>query len=1348
MVKHLRKCLKTKKLNQQTMLKKIFIISIFLIALCTSLQAMELRHLTIHKGLSNNIVYTIAKDQKGLLWLGTRNGVNRYDGYQFHHYNLITEDQLPSETNIAKCLHIDDKGKLWVGTPNGLFAYDAERDLFKRVHGKNKQELSSLRINVIEKDTKGNLLIGADNTAYIYNSKEDSLIKIKEINTPVLSILPFDKENFLVGTSNGIFKINTLNHRVSPLSELLSSGDQLSNSYCNYMFREASGRIWFCTLDKGVYLWNPKTNDVIICKSLSKEIPKGMWVKKIIPLRDNRYLVGVDGKGVYLLNEALQITQNFNHQEDNPQSLNNNGVYDLLKDDENRLWIATYGGGINVYDPNFLPFEPIQHRVNMPNSLGNNTGRAVLEDNTGKIWFGTKKGVSIFTPGKKKWKHLYNNSKHNKLLGSNTILSLEQIKSDEIWMGSYGGGIDRVNLKTGKVTPAFQNNELEKNEGTIYVYKILKDRNQDIWIGSIRGKLIKYSPSNNKMTSYPIYSVQNIYEGKNNYLYLGCREGFYLFNKITGEYKLFVPQKGDPNSISSNACFCFFEDPTGKVYIGTEGGGLNIFDPKTEKFTHFTQKDGLPSNTIYGILPDTEERLWLSTTNGLSRYNPKTNKFINYDISDGLTIKEFNYGASCITSEGKMIFGGESGFITFNPLRIQKITLAPKLFFTDFKISNKSYPIGDPNTPLQKHINLTNTIDLDYHQNSFSLDFVGINYTNPIKNRYSWKLEGFEDEWTPASSTHKATYTNIHPGTYTFKVRATSLQDSWNGKERSISIEVKPPFWQTYWAYGFYLILFLGIANFILKFQRIRLQEKNSNEKIQFFINVAHDLKTPLTLIKSPLTSLSSKESFSEQDSGLINMALKNVDKLTTHFTQLLDFQKAEMKQMQLQVDKYNLVEHLSEVSTSFKPLLEKKRIQFQLLSNQEMIEIWYDKLKFDKIFYNLISNAIKYTPEEGKITMHLDSQRNQCLIKIKDSGIGIPEDQQENIFKRYYRATNAINSEETGSGVGLLLVKQLVNLHSGTISFSSKAGDGTCFSLKFKMDSKHFKSSDFISEKPTDKYIPVFKTTVKPEEESFSTDTLNEVKLDKNLPRLLIVEDSRELMTFLSNELRPSYQILQASNGKEALEILKETEPDIIVSDIMMPEMDGRVFCSHIKNNIETCHIPIILVTALTSSDYKIEGYELGADGYIEKPFDLRILKSKISNLLNSHKVLKEKFIKQEDTSEQINYKNELDQEFIQKCMDIINQNMDNPSFSVEEFSKQLFMSRPVLYRKLKALTDQSPQDFVKIVRLKKSVELIKEGKHSISEIAYQTGFSDPKYFSTSFKKFYGVSPSKYGQK
>lgn len=1331
------------------MAKINLLLATLLVTISSSIFGMNFQHRTIHQGLSNNIVYSISKDPKGILWFGTRTGIDRYDGHYFTHYNLKSPNQELSEANIAKYIHCDPTGKLWVGTLNGLFYFNPGMNRFEQVKGANNKELSTIRINTLLTDSEGNLWIGADNTAYIYNHKSDSVIKIPEINTPVLSMHQIDKENLLMGTESGILNINIKTYRIGSYSEKLSIKENLQDAFCYSIFEDNENRLWFCSLNHGILVIDKETHKTYKHPKLNTLIPKGVMIKKIIALDSNQYAIGADGIGLIIVNKELQPIATYSHNEDEPSSLSNNGVYDLIKDSEGRLWISTYGGGINVYDPNLLPFRPIQHKTNSSNSLSNNTGRAIMEDSMGRLWFGTKKGISILDPKTNSWKHIHNTKKNPHRLGSNTILSICQVNENKIWVGSYGGGINKIDLHSLKSSPLLSSEEFKKKIGSIYIYKILKDSDGDIWIGSIRQPIKRYNPTTKTITKYPISNVQAIYEGKNKKILLGSRDGFYMLNKQSGEFKLFSPNPEDPQSLSSEACFCFCEDLSGNIYIGTEGGGLNIYSPTTEKFEYYTKKDGLPTNTIYGILPDQSGNLWLSTTNGLSMFNPKSKKFVNYDISDGLTIKEFNYGASYKTRNGEMIFGGESGFLAFTPSKIKKINLIPKLFFTDLKISNKSLPIGHAENPLQQHIDLTSQINLNYNQNSFSLDFVGINFTNPVKNRYSWKLEGFDQEWTPASTKHTATYTNIPPGEYVFKVRTSNLQDIWNGKERVIMVRITPPFYQTWWAFAIYMLILGGIAFFIIKFYKIQLQEKHSNEKVQFFINVAHDLKTPLTLIKSPLTSLFNKGTLPQDENDLISMALKNVDKLTTHFTQLLDFQKAEMKKMQLQVDKHNIVEHLTDTTTSFKPLIDKKRIKFQILSEKNIIDLWYDRLQIEKVFYNLISNAIKYTPEDEKITIRINTHRNSCILNIIDSGIGIPEDQQQNIFKRYYRATNAINSEETGSGVGLLLVKQLVDLHGGKISFSSVTNKGTCFTLKFRMDRSHYKPSDFISDKSAEKYIPVFKTTGKSSEEkhnreSLTTDMPNN---QSDLPKLLIVEDSKELITFLSNELMDEYNIQMASNGIEALEIIDQTEPDIIISDIMMPKMDGRVFCAHLKKNIETCHIPIILVTALTSSDYKIEGYELGADGYIEKPFDLRILKSKISNLLNSHKILKDKFLKQEDTSEQINYKNELDQEFIQKCMDIVNENMDNPEFSVEEFSKSLFMSRPVLYRKLKALTGQSPQDYIKIIRLKKSVELIKEGRYSIGEIAYQTGFSDPKYFSTSFKKFYGVSPSKYGK-
>jgi signal transduction histidine kinase/AraC-like DNA-binding protein len=650
--------------------------------------------------------------------------------------------------------------------------------------------------------------------------------------------------------------------------------------------------------------------------------------------------------------------------------------------------------------------------------------------------------------------------------------------------------------------------------------------------------------------------------------------------------------------------------------------------------------------------------------------------------------------------------------------------------------------------PLQKRLDLTDNLSLDYNQNSFSISFIGLNYTNPVKNQYTWKLEGFEREWTPRISSNTATYTNIPPGHYNFRVRSTSDMNEWNGDERSIKIYIQPPFYRTMWAYFFYTIMIISVALMILQFMRIRYEEHHAKEKIQFFINVAHDLRTPLTLIQSPLSRITESKTLSETDKINLELAQKNAGKLSQLFNQLLEFQKADLNKLQVQIGAHDIVGHLKEVVTAFQPLLDKKKIACELKAPFEKLEVWYDELILDKIFYNLISNAIKYNKENGKIVITVKSDKSNCYIEVDDSGIGIPADQQKKVFRSYFRASNAINSAETGSGVGLMLVRHLVELHKGKIDFVSKAGEGTCFKIKIPIKWKNFITSDFVSDadvrsgratKPAHELIHKDSQMNIPHSDVFAEGR-------SKLPKVLVVEDSEDLRAFLANSLEPRYRVYGACNGREALSVIEKSHPDLILSDVMMPEMDGNMLCAHLKQHLETCHIPVILLTALTDNDYKIEGYDVGADAYLEKPFDIKVI-SRIENLLRSRVLLKDKFLNYHTPSDAIGYKSKIDQDFIQKAVKIVTDNVTDPEFSVEEFCKKIFISRPVLYRKLKALTDQSPQDFIRIIRLKKAIEYMTQADMNINEAAYQAGFSDPKYFSTCFKKHYGKSPSSYLQ-
>lgn len=1324
---------------------KTILVLLFLF-LIGNLLSMNFKRLSIEDGLSNSIVYSIAQDKEGLIWLATKTGVDSYNGSQFNHFNLsVDSSALPSQ---GRQVLYDTDENLWVGTTDGLFKYRPELGKFQ-IASRKFQELQNFRIFKLSEDNQKRIWIGTINSLYVYMPEKDSIRRIQEIALTVNDIQISDNNFCFVATTRGVYKINTTDYSFGQISSVKSINDTFSNEFISSLYIDSDNRIWIGVLNKGLFIYDPQNEKLIHVSSIQKYLESGIIIKDIKLINGSEYLIATDGNGLLSINSDLSFNSHFVHEEDNPESLSINDVYTIYIDAEKRVWISTYGGGLSLYDPHLLPFSRIDHITNNSNSIANNTGRVVIEDQYKRLWFGTKKGISIYFPSENRWKHIFNTLENPYILGQNGIMTCCQVTPDEIWFGSFGGGIDRVNINTFEVTPVFPRDKIAAILGSSYIYSICKDTDGNIWFSLLRSQLVRYNPQTKEVTKYPIANIQQIREAASGELIIASRNGLFILNKESGVFKQFYHQQNDTTSIRSSEVCTTFEDDNGKIYIGTENGGLNIFDPVSEEFTHYMKEDGLPSNSVCGIVNDSKGMIWLSTSNGISMFNPVDKSFVNYDSSDGQPVQEFNNGVSYKTSNGMIIFGGTKGFVSFYPDQIKKISIPPKLIFTDLKISNLSVNVDPDNGPLFQNINLTKNLNLKYNQNSFSFYFFGINYTNPIKNQYSWKLEGFDREWSPRSNEKTATYTNIPPGNYTFKVRSTNIKNGWNGNERNIEIQVYPPFYMSNWALIIYFVLLVTSALLIFNYQRIRYEEKHGREKIQFFINLAHDLRTPLTLIQSPLSKILENKTLGDTDKKYLDLAQRNAGKLTQLFNQLLDFQKADLRKMQLQVDQHEIIEHIKSVIQIFQPLIDKKSIVCDFKANTEKLLVRYDAQKLDKVFYNLISNAIKYSKEKGYINISVGADKMYCFIEIKDTGIGIPPEQQKDLFKRYFRATNAINSAETGSGVGLILVKQLIDLHKGKISFESNLNEGTCIKIKIPLKGNHFHTSDFLnktekSEVSISKLAPISVSEIGVEPES---DMLNSGDDNSKKPKVVIVEDNEELRTFLINSLQPNYRVIGSENGKVALSVIEKVHPDVIISDIMMPEMDGTTLCIHLKSHIETCHIPIILLTALTDTDSKIGGYEVGADAYLEKPFDIHVLRSRIENLLHSRVLLKDKFLKYNEPTEKIDFKSKIDQEFIQKAVQIVNDNMSDSEFSVEILCKLIYMSRPVLYRKLKALLDQSPQDFIKIIRLKKAVEYMHQSDMNITEIAYQTGFSDPKYFATCFKNHYGMSPSLYSK-
>jgi signal transduction histidine kinase/DNA-binding NarL/FixJ family response regulator len=733
----------------------------------------------------------------------------------------------------------------------------------------------------------------------------------------------------------------------------------------------------------------------------------------------------------------------------------------------------------------------------------------------------------------------------------------------------------------------------------------------------------------------------------------------------------------------------------------------------------------------------------MSTENGLSSYYPAEKLFHNWTKDQGLMASHFNAGSGTLRKNGNFIFGSSDGAIEFNKEMKIPRKYSSKMVLSDLTIFYQTVYPGDENSPLSTDIDDTKELELSYSQNIFSLKVSSINYDYPSNILYSWKLEGFYDQWSRPGNENIIRFTNLSPGEYTLHIRAVSNEDKRIVlEERTMKISIAQPIWLSFWAMLVYAIVLAVIAIITLRIIILRKQRKVSDEKIHFFINTAHDIRTPLTLIKAPLEEIREREALTKDGISNMNTALRNVNALLRLTTNLINFERADVYSSELYISEYELNTYLTETFNAFRPYASVKHINFTYESNFRYLNVWIDKEKMDSILKNIISNALKYTPENGSVHIYASETNDSWNVEVNDTGIGIPANEQKKLFKIHFRGSNAINSKVTGSGIGLMLVWKLVHLHKGKINLSSVEHQGSSIKVSFPKDSKHFHKAHLATrtrELSTEQVPHVSPAEIYEKAKK---------QHDQNLQRLLIVEDNDELRNYLTHTLSDNYTIQTCSNGKEALTIVKEYMPELIISDIMMPEMRGDELCAAIKNDIETSHIPIILLTALNDEKNILEGLKIGADEYIVKPFNIGILKATIANLLTNRALLKSKYANLEVSEEEEvspNCATDLDWKFIATVKKSVEENIDNPAFNVDVLCNLLNMSRTSFYNKLKALTDQAPADYIRLIRLKRAAALLKTGQHSVTEISELTGFNDVKYFREVFKKHFKVSPSKY---
>lgn len=1310
------------------------ILLFLLLITCSYCAAQNYTYLGVEDGLSNRKVYSIQKDKRGYMWFLTHGGIDRFDGKQFKHYKLkIDSRDVNSFINFNQ-LHIDTVSNIWeVGRAGELFKYDHFSDEFQLINilKTDKQDKDNT-FHYAYIDDNNNIWLCTAQKQYIYNIDSNQEILLNSnLNEEVSNIIQIDKETYCIGTSQGVH-IGTLKDNTLQIVKKQSL-DSLEVQVGSLFYSKKLHKIIIGSFLKGVFIYDISKNNVKQLKEL-----EDVNINCIKALNEDELLIGTDGAGVYKMDLSTDqlipyITADYNH----PNLMNGNNINDIYVEGNKRIWMANYPIGITIFNRHFPAYKWIKHAIGNKNSLINDQVNAVIEDEDGDLWFATNNGISNYNVQKDTWTNLLS-SFHSDARNKNHIfMSICEIMPGIILAGGYTSGMYWIEKKTMKAN-YFVPSSFKANAKTDkYIRSIYKDSQERIWIGGFYD--LKYIDIKQHKIEFfsKIRHINNIIEEDSNHMWIGNTNGLYLLNIKTKKIdQIKLPVKSFfVNNIHRGA--------DGTIYIGTSGDGLIIYNPKTKEFINYRKENSaLISNSIYTIFSDKKGNLILSTENSITRFYLKEKTFHNWTKEQGLMTTHFNMNSGTSTSRNTIVIGSGDGAIEFKLDTYLPEYNEGKLIFSDFRLFYQTIHPGEKNSPLTEDINDTKKIYLSHDQNIFSLRLSTINYDYPSQAMYSWKLDGFYNEWNKPSSENIIRYTNLDPGNYRLHVRAISSEDYQILEERSINIIIAPPFWKTPWAMILYGILIILVIGTILRYFFMKKEKEISSEKVSFFINAAHDIRTPLTLVKAPLNDILEKEELSPDGEANLLTAIRSTNNLFRIINNLINFEKTSDSTIKLRIAEYELYSFIEEIIQQFKSFAEAKQIQLTFESNFRFLNVWFDKTKMDSILRNLISNALKYTPEMGSVSITAFSNPQYWSIEIKDTGIGIPADEQKKLFRMFFRGSNAVNLKTSGSGIGLLLVKRLVKKHKGRIIIKSVLNEGSSFLVTFRHGHKHFRQ-DLLS-LPEQTSLAITDNRLYAPSKNSSDDTLPPPS--SNTAKILIVEDNDELKSYLKRSLTERYTVHLASNGEEGLIMAKNIMPNLIISDIMMPRMRGDEMCVALKSDIETSHIPIILLTALSDRENIINGLAIKADEYMTKPFDIGILKANIANLLANRALLIQQYahldLKEPETN---NYSSELDYKFMSKVKEEIEKNIDNSDFSVEKLSSALNMSRTSFYNKIKALTTQAPADFIRTQRMNRAGELLKAKKYSINEVAFMVGFNDTKYFREVFKKYFNMTPSKY---
>ncbi|MDR0231909.1 MAG: response regulator [Dysgonamonadaceae bacterium] len=1324
-------------------------------------------NLSLKNGLSQLTVLCIHQDKQGFMWFGTRTGLNRFNGYTFDVFLNRPNDSTSISNNHIFSIAEDSEGNLWIGTNNGLNRLDVSTNTFKR-YQHNPQNQNSLTHNMIAAllvDSKGDLWVGTENGLNLYRTQTDDFERINPdnffSNNTINSIAETHDNRLVLGTMyQGLVILDTKNNTHITFRNQPNNPGSLSSDQIRSVFVDSKDNIWIGTISSGLNLLksaDSKNSRASFIKYTQAEGLTNNYIRGIDESPEGNLVVGTFN-GLNIIHPFGGI-EKYNTYGSERGNLSHYSIFPVYFDRNQTLWIGTYAGGIDYSNPYGRAFRFYDIESELKTIVG--IMGPMVESNTDLFIATEGGGLLRFNKQKETFKQ-YKLNRSAELSYSENIFKSLYVDKGKILCGTTIGTIYSFDPQTEKFSLLYELPEKTP------IYVLQRDLAGNLIIGGVnRVGLISISPSGVKQQTFPVQNggsfsfsdVRSFLETSPGVYLIGTRsEGLFVYDKnkqIKTQYKKTGELQND--ELPDNFIDCIVKDSKGSIWIGTFGGGLCSFDEKQGKFKTFNTHSGLLNNNICSIIESENGHLWISSITGITDFNPKNSEYKNYTYSHVININEFSPGSGIMTDNGTVFFGGNNGIIFFNPKQLNINPHIPPVVLERLFIDNEEI-IPEKSSPiLKKNLNFEKEIVLKHNQSNVSIEYSALNYIFPNRNMYAYKLEGFDPDWNEVGNRRMAYYTNIPPGNYTFKVKASNNDGIWNEDGTSIKITILPPVWETWWAYTLYFVFIIFVLYLIFRYfkeknrlnNNLRLKQVEVKTKEEFhqarnrlFTNFSHELRTPLTLILSPLDDIVEHEELKSDIKDRLLTMRNNSHRLLRLVNNLMDFQKNESGMLELKVSPSDMVKFVREITLSFSELALSRNINLLFYPSVESLYCLFDKNLMEKVFFNLLSNAIKNTLDNGRVEVRLNtnSDQSQLTIEIEDSGIGIPVNDLEKIFAPFYQVSQSKHAH-SGTGLGLSLSKSIIGMHHGKIWAESKGENtGSTFIFTMPVDDNCFKPEEII---------PGFEEN----EFRYTVDTSTDKKEDeKPEPRtdytLLVVEDNPDVRRYIVSKLSGIYKILEVTNGEEGLTKAFNHLPDLIITDLMMPKMTGVEMCFNLKNDMRTSHIPVIMITARTMPADIQEGYESGADDYIVKPFNSSILKTRIRNILQSREKLKEIYGKQ-FSLEKLGVKaTSLDEKFMQKLYEITEKNISNPELDLNEFYKELGMSRANFYRKIKAITNLSLSEFLRNFRLETAAKLLSESDLPVSEVYVAVGFNSHAYFSNCFKAMYGVSPTEYKQK